>query len=125
MPNPNYLKGRRCEWAIRLTLEGIGFAVIRAAASQGPYDLVGIHKERPELVLIQAKAGQRPSPCEYRAAMDLPLPAVGVIAMVVWYPPAASAARVLYCSIDPLPAWCGLVRWLPGPPPRQPKLRGL
>lgn len=122
MPNPHYIKGRAAEWAVRNTLEPLGYHVIRAAASQGIFDVIAFHGSGRDVLAIQVKRGQKPTPCDYKNAIALPVPP-GVIKMLVWYPDGLQAARVLYCADHtgqiPLPAWCGSVRWLAGPPPKQ------
>ncbi len=126
MPNRNYLKGRAAEWAVRNTLEPLGYHVIRAAASQGIFDIVAFHREGRDTLAIQVKRGEKPYPCDYKDAIALPV-AAGVIKMLVWYPDGLQAARVLYCADQwgpiPLPEWCGSVRWLAGAPPKQAALR--
>jgi hypothetical protein len=123
-----YEFGKRAEDNARKSLRSIGYHVIRAAASQGIFDLVAFHPEGREVVAVQIKRGDKPSPCEYKSAVDLPV-APGVLKLVVWYPKGMGAGRVLYCAdatgeVD-LPAWCGTIRWLAGPPPKQAAFRGL
>lgn len=53
-----YEKGRRAEWRVRSVLEEDGYVVVRSAASKGPIDLVAIHPEKREILLIQVKSGR-------------------------------------------------------------------
>jgi hypothetical protein len=134
MPNAHYLAGRRAEWKVRDTLQAEGYNVIRAAASIGLFDLVAFsiegsptHKvEGAHVLAIQVKQGGRPSPGTWKGCIEQPVPA-GVIKMLVWYPPAGQAVRVLYCaSADgdrPLPEFCWRVGWHLGLPPKQEALR--
>jgi hypothetical protein len=123
-----YEYGKRAEDNARNSLRNIGYRVIRAAASQGIFDLVGFHESGRDVVAVQVKRGEKPSPCEYKGAVELPV-APGVIKLVVWYPQGMGAARVLYCADQggevPLPEWCGTIRWLAGPLPKQHTLRGI
>jgi hypothetical protein len=122
MPNENYIAGRNGEYHIRNCLRSLGYAAERSAGSHGPWDVAAVGPG--DVVLVQAKKGGKPSPSDYQGIVDLPV-APGVIKMVVWIPPAMSAARVLYCNIAPIPEWCGRIRWLAGPPPKQTRFRGL
>jgi hypothetical protein len=54
MPNSNYRKGRRMEYAAKKILEAGGYTVIRAAGSHGPFDLVAV--DWSGVILIQVKA---------------------------------------------------------------------
>lgn len=123
-----YEYGVRAEQNVRNTLKAQNYHVIRAAASQGIFDIVAFHAEGKECLCVQVKRGEKPSPCDYKTATALPVPP-GIIKMVVWYPHGMSAARVLYCADHtgeiPLPEWCASARWLAGPLPKQPALRGL
>ena len=131
IPNRNYIKGRQSEWACRRDLELLGFSCIRAAASQGVYDIAGVGAD--SAVVIQCKRGKAaPPPCEWKTLVEMPAPE-SVIRVVLYYPegPAAvtgTAARVLWCSADPLPAWMAQVRWIDARSRKaftQPKLRGI
>lgn len=121
-----YEYGKRAEDNCRNSLRTVGYHVIRAAASQGIFDIIGFHTTGRDCVAIQVKRGQRPSPCDYKTATELPV-APGVLKLVLWYPAGMSAARVLYCAdhtgLVPVPEWCGQVRWFPGLPPKQQTLR--
>lgn len=123
-----YEFGRQAEYNCRDTMKAQGYHVIRAAASQGVFDLVAFHESGRDVLAVQVKRGEKPSPCEYKTAVEQLVP-VGVIKLVVWYPPKMAAACVLYCADAtgpvPIPAWCPSARWLDGPPPKQGKLRGL
>ena len=55
-------KGRQREHKSRELLEAAGYSVVRAAASKGDWDLVGISST--DLVLVQVKANRPPSPAE-------------------------------------------------------------
>lgn len=55
-------KGRSREWQIRKFLEEKGYWVVRAAASKGPFDLVGFNHAC--VVLVQSKANLWPPPKE-------------------------------------------------------------
>ncbi len=123
----NYEYGVKAEYNCRDTLRAQNFSVMRAAASQGVFDLIGIRAD--SVVCVQVKRGAKPSPCEYKTAIEQLVPP-GVINLVVWYPAnSMEAPCVLYCADStgpvPLPAWCPSARWLDGPPPKQPKLRGI
>lgn len=122
MPNVHYIKGRAAEYAVRNELEPLGYHVIRAAASQGIFDILGFHKTGRDVLAIQVKRGQKPYPCDYKDCIALPV-VPGVIKMLVWYPDGLKAARVLYCADSngpcALPEWCAFVRWLEGPLPKQ------
>ena len=122
MAQTKYEYGRQAEYKIRDTLRAYDYSVIRAAASQGIFDIVGFHNKGRDTIAVQAKRGERPSPCEYKTAIDLPV-APGVIKVVLWYPPRLSLPRILYCNIDPVPEWFGLAGWQLGPLPRQSKLK--
>lgn len=50
-------RGIKYEYKIKKELEHQGYYVIRSAGSHGIYDLVGIHWERQEVVLVQCKYG--------------------------------------------------------------------
>lgn len=54
MPNANYTKGRRWEYALKKQWEANGYMVLRTAGSHGPFDLVAI-KNGCYIALIQAK----------------------------------------------------------------------
>lgn len=122
MPNVHYIKGRAAEYAVRNTLEPLGYHVIRAAASQGIFDICAYHNTGRDALAIQVKRGEKPYPCDYKGCINLPV-APGIIKMLVWYPNGLKAARVLYCADSngpcPLPEWCASVRWLEGEPPKQ------
>lgn len=123
-----YQFGKAAEDATRNALRNLGYHVIRAAASQGIFDLVAFAGDGGPMLAIQVKRGQRPSPCDYKGATALPVPD-GILKMVLWYPDGLQAVRVLYCAdaTGPvsLPDWCASVRWQAGLPPRQQTLRGL
>ena len=122
MPNKNYERGRQAEWKIRDTLRAYGYSVMRAAASQGVFDVVGFHTGGRDLIAVQAKRGGKPSPCEYQSAIDLPV-MPGVIKVVLWYPDGPFLPRILYCNVDPVPEWMGKAGWQIGPLPRQSALK--
>lgn len=61
-------KGRRAEHRSRILLEASGYAVLRSAASKGPFDLIGIGST--DLVLVQVKVNRPPAPAE-REALSL------------------------------------------------------
>lgn len=54
MPNSNYLRGRRWEYAVKKDLESLGYAVMRTAGSHGPFDLIALKAEQPPLC-VQCK----------------------------------------------------------------------
>jgi len=53
--NKNYIKGRNKEYRIKKKLEQEGYYVIRSAGSHSFFDLIAIHKEKKEILLIQVK----------------------------------------------------------------------
>jgi Archaeal holliday junction resolvase (hjc). len=53
--NKNYVKGRNKEYRIKRKLEEQGYYVIRSAGSHSLFDLIGIHKEKREILLVQVK----------------------------------------------------------------------
>ncbi len=121
MPNPNYIAGRAAEYAILRDLQNSGFACIRAAASHGIYDVVGVRRDC--CVFVQAKRGKnKPTLCEYKTLVDMEVPE-GAVKLLLYLPPGGSK-RVLYCNQE-LPEWCLFMGWLEGMPPKQGKLRGL
>lgn len=54
MPNPNYTRGVRFEYARKRVWEGRGYLVLRTAGSHGAWDLVAIRHDAP-VELIQCK----------------------------------------------------------------------
>jgi Holliday junction resolvase len=52
--NP-YLKGRRYEYYVASLYTQKGYFVRRVAGSKGPFDLIAIHPEKGEILLIQVK----------------------------------------------------------------------
>lgn len=65
-------KGRRGEHRSRAVLEAAGYEVIRAAASKGVFDLIGV--SRTDVVLVQCKSNRWPSPEELEAIQLFPCP---------------------------------------------------
>ena len=56
MPNQNYIKGRRKEYAIRTGLIQQGWDIVqRTAGSHSPIDLIAIDKTNKRIKLIQCK----------------------------------------------------------------------
>ena len=56
MPNKNYIKGRRKEYAIMKSLKDEGYIIAhRTAGSHSPIDVFAIHKEKKIIKLIQSK----------------------------------------------------------------------
>ena len=56
MPNPNYVKGRKKEYAICKRLRERGYDIVqRTAGSRSPFDVIAINKARKTIVLIQSK----------------------------------------------------------------------
>ena len=53
MPNKNYQKGRRKEYALKRKLESEGWLVLRSAGSHGFADLVAISETK--VIFIQCK----------------------------------------------------------------------
>jgi len=61
MPNKNYRKGRRKEYAISDKLKKEGFDIVqRSKGSHSPIDLFAINKETKEIRLIQSKPNDYP-----------------------------------------------------------------
>jgi len=50
-----YVKGRRYEYYVASLYSQKGYFVRRIAGSKGPFDLVAIHPEKGEILLIQVK----------------------------------------------------------------------
>lgn len=65
-------KGRRLEHRSRALLEALGYTVVRAAGSKGPFDLVGIGTV--DLVLVQCKANAWPGSVEMETLRTFPCP---------------------------------------------------
>lgn len=121
IPNANYLAGAAAERTVKRDLEQCGFSCIRAAASHGIYDVIGVRGD--SVVFVQVKRGKtKPSPSEYQNLIDMPVPE-NALKLVVFYP-VGSSARVIYRNL-PLPEWCGFVRWFDGMPPKQTAMRGM
>ena len=56
MPNKNYIKGRRKEYAIMKALKDNGYIIAhRTAGSHSPIDVFAIHKEKKQILFIQSK----------------------------------------------------------------------
>ena len=55
MPNRNYQKGRRKEYAIKHRLEKDGYICLRTAGSHGFADLIAIHPDTRLILFIQSK----------------------------------------------------------------------
>jgi Holliday junction resolvase len=55
-------KGRKREHKSIALLEAAGYQCVRAAASLGTFDIVGISKQ--DIVLVQVKSNRWPSPAE-------------------------------------------------------------
>ena len=64
MPNHNYESGRRQEYQVRNKWRELGYMVLRTAGSHGPFDLVAIHPQRDEILLIQVKRVGGPKDAE-------------------------------------------------------------
>jgi Holliday junction resolvase len=62
MTNANYGKGRRYEYRAKKSLESMGYTVIRAAGSHGPFDLVAIGEHGN--IALQVKADCKISTAE-------------------------------------------------------------
>jgi Holliday junction resolvase len=59
MPNKNYLKGRRKEYAVCDKLKKEGFDIVqRSKGSHSPIDVFAINKETKEIKLVQVKPDQ-------------------------------------------------------------------
>lgn len=52
-------KGIRFEYKIRDKYRALGYYVIRSAGSHGAYDLVCIHPQKREVLLLQLKRGSK------------------------------------------------------------------
>lgn len=65
-------KGSRNEHRSRLLLEAAGYAVTRAAASLGAWDLVGVSSA--DVVLVQVKTRDWPCAAEMEALTSFPAP---------------------------------------------------
>lgn len=65
-------KGSRNEHRSRLLLESAGYAVTRAAASLGAWDLVGIGSA--DVVLVQVKSNEWPRSAEMDTLRAFPAP---------------------------------------------------
>lgn len=65
-------KGRRIEHRSRRLLEAAGYAVIRAAASKGAWDLVGVSST--DVVLCQVKSNNWPGSLEMETLTLFPCP---------------------------------------------------
>ena len=77
-------KGRSAEHRSRRILEAAGFEVVRAAASKGPFDLVGIGCNG--IALVQVKCTRWPSPAECEALALFPAPTNAVKLVYRWRP---------------------------------------
>lgn len=56
MSNPNYLKGRRKEYAVVKRYKELGFEISqRTAGSHSPFDVIAIDLKKKEIRLIQCK----------------------------------------------------------------------
>ncbi|MCK6553325.1 hypothetical protein L6Q96_01865 [Candidatus Binatia bacterium] len=75
-------KGRRLEGRSKAVLEAAGYTVIRAAASKGPFDLVGW--SATDVVPVQCKANRPPGPGEREALRLVPVPPNGRRLIHVW-----------------------------------------
>jgi len=51
----SYRKGRRYEYYVASLFAERGYFVRRVAGSKGPFDLIAIHPEKREILLIQVK----------------------------------------------------------------------
>lgn len=65
-------KGTRNEHRSRLLLEAAGYAVTRAAASLGAWDLIGVGST--DVVLVQVKTRDWPGSVEMEALFAFPVP---------------------------------------------------
>ena len=64
MPNRNYLKGRRAEYALMARLRKAGWPyVMRTAGSHGPADVIAVRRIGPTVCVSwhQSKQGAKPS----------------------------------------------------------------
>jgi Restriction endonuclease len=59
MPNKNYLKGRRFEYAIMKSFREDGYDVSRTAGSHGKFDIIAISPGNGCIELIQCKVVKR------------------------------------------------------------------
>jgi Holliday junction resolvase len=118
--NRNYLRGRECEYRAKEELERLNFSAVRSASSHGAWDVCGVGASG--VVLVQCKQGGRPSPCEYKTLVDLPVPD-SVLRLVVWYPVGRTSPRILWHSGENLPEWVRLTCWQDGLPPKQQSMR--
>ena len=126
MPNANYQAGARAELNAVKELRNLGYEAQRSAASHGIFDLYGIHPDGDHVIFIQCKRGGKPSPCEYKSAVEAKVPP-DAIKLVLWFP-VGEAPRVLY--FNRLPDWltdggsgtAPRVRWFVGDLPKQRKL---
>lgn len=65
-------KGTRNEHRSRVLLESVGYAVTRAAASLGAWDLIGISST--DVVVVQVKTRDWPGSVEMEGLMGFPVP---------------------------------------------------
>ena len=65
-------KGRRNEHRSKALLEAAGYAVCRAAASLGVWDLIGV--SATDVVLVQCKTRDWPGTAEMETLRDFPAP---------------------------------------------------
>ena len=74
----DYAAGRRVEYAVRDDLEANGYAVVRAASSKGPADLVAF--KAGQVLLVNVKRARVPAPAERLALLKVAamLPGVAV-----------------------------------------------
>lgn len=81
------MKGNRLEWMVKRRLEGLGYLVIRAAASHGPFDLVAFRSKGSEtrddgemrqrdfeVRCIEVKGNHKPSKSQLSAMLKAPVP---------------------------------------------------
>lgn len=61
MPNRNYEKGRRFEYELADELREQGYDTCRTSGSHGKFDVIGIHPETGNIILIQAKVTEEES----------------------------------------------------------------
>jgi len=126
MPNANYQKGYRAELNILHELKTLGYIAARSAASHSAFDVWAVREK--DVVLVQAKRGGKPSPCDYKSAKEAKVPD-SVIVLVVWFPDGLQAPQVLW--YNRLPDWlqdkengtAPRVRWFVTAPPRQTSMR--
>lgn len=75
-------KGTRNEHRSKALFEAAGYAVCRAAASLGVWDLIGV--SATDVVLVQVKSNRPPAPAERETLAAFPCPANCKRVVHVW-----------------------------------------